>query len=655
MTTDRTGLALASSATTMMAEQFNSASQGQECRSAYVAAITALLDGDQAALRCRVRRLLASPAMRRTLVPDTAQQRRRVLDWTVRLAEEGLGALAYPPSVGGQDDIAAYLAVFETLAHHDLSLLIKFGVQFGLFGGSIQHLGTDYHHQRYLADAAAMRVMGAFAMTETGHGSNVRDVETTAHYDAASEEFVIHTPHPGARKDYIGNAACDGRLATVFAQLIVDGVSRGVHAFVVPIRDAQGNPAPGVAIEDVGEKMGLNGVDNGRLSFNHVRVPRRALLDRFAQVTAEGAYHSTIENESRRFFTMLGTLVGGRVAIGAAALSATKSALTIAVRYALRRRQFGPPDGEETLLLDYPTHQRRLLIPLARTYALSFAAAHLVERFASRTEADAREIEALAAGFKAYSTWQATRTIQECREACGAQGYLAENQLAALKADTDVFTTFEGDNTVLMQLVAKSLLTDFQHCLHDMNAFEMVRFAAAQATHAVRDRASSVRTATDPDHLLAAGFQLDAFRHREQALLMSLAQRFKRRMAQQLDHHSVLLQTQTHLVALAQAYIERVTLERFILVVEAVETQRVRGVLDRLRSLYALATLEEHKGWYLEHGYFDGVKTKAIRRQVDALCAEARDDAGVLVDAFAIPDEVLAAPIGAGQPSVLSQ
>lgn len=649
MTTDLTGLAFATNATTTTVEQSHPAALDQERKRAQVVAITALLDGDQAPLRRRMRRLLSSPAMRRTAGGDMTQQRRRVLAWTMRLADEGLGALAYPKTVGGQNDIAAYLAVFEMLAHHDLSLLIKFGVQFGLFGGSIQHLGTNYHHHQYLADVAAMRVIGAFAMTETGHGSNVRDLETTAHYDAAREEFVIHTPHPGARKDYIGNAAQDGRLATVFAQLIVAGVAHGVHAFVVPIRDAQGNPAPGVAIEDVGEKMGLNGVDNGRLSFDHVRVPRRALLDRFAQVTAKGAYHSTIENESRRFFTMLGTLVGGRIAIGAAALSATKSALTIAVRYALRRRQFGPPDGEETLLLDYPTHQRRLLIPLARTYALHFAAAHLVERFASRTEADAREIEALAAGFKAYSTWQATYTIQTCREACGAQGYLAENQFAALKADTDVFTTFEGDNTVLMQLVAKSLLTDFQHCLHDMNAIEMVRFAAAQATHAVRDRASSVRTATDPDHLLATGFQLDAFRHREQALLMSLAQRFKRRLTQQIDHHSVLLQTQTHLVALAQAYIERVTLERFVLAVEAVETPYIRAVLDRLRSLYALATLEEHKGWYLEHGYFDGVKTKAIRREVDALCAEVRDDADVLVNAFAIPDEMLAAPIGVDQ------
>jgi len=648
MIAEMTGLAPGASATTMSTAQLPAESSEREHKNARVATITALLDGDQAVLRWQVRRLLASPTFRRVSGGDIAQQRRRVLAWTLRLAEEGLGRLAYPQATGGQGDIAAYLAVFETLAHHDLSLLIKFGVQFGLFGGSIQHLGTNYHHRRCLTDIAAMRVIGAFAMTETDHGSNVRDLETTARYDAVNEEFIIHTPHPGARKDYIGNVACDGQVATVFAQLIVDGVSHGVHAFVTPIRTAQGNPAPGVTIEDVGEKMGLNGVDNGRLAFDQVRVPRHALLDRFAQVTPEGVYQSTIENESKRFFTMLGTLVGGRIAIGAAALSATKSALTIAIRYALQRRQFGSPGGAEMLLLDYPSHQRRLLIPLARTYALAFTLPYLVDRFTHRTETDTREIEALAAGFKAYSTWHTTRTIQECREACGAQGYLANNQLAALKADSDIFTTFEGDNTVLMQLVGKSLLTDFQHCLHDMNAFELMHFAAAQATHTMRDRASSIRKATEPGHLLSVDFQLDAFRHREQALLASLARRIKRLQAQQRDPHAILLQVQIHLMALAQAFIERVTLERFAITADAVDTAPLRTLLGQLRSLYALATIEEHKGWYLEHGYFDGVKTKAIRRQVDALCAAVRADAAALVDAFAIPDEVLAAPIALG-------
>ncbi|PWG73801.1 acyl-CoA oxidase, partial [Enterococcus hirae] len=75
---------------------------------------------------------------------------------------------------------------------------------------------------------------------------------------------------------------------------------------------------------------------------------------------------------------------------------------------------------------------------------------------------DRREVEAVAAGLKAFATWHATDTIQTCREACGGQGYLAVNRFAALKADTEVFTTFEGDNIVLQQLLAKGLLTDYK-------------------------------------------------------------------------------------------------------------------------------------------------------------------------------------------------
>ena len=113
-------------------------------------------------------------------------------------------------------------------------------------------------------------------------------------------------------------------------------------------------------------------------------------------------------------------------------------------------------------------HQRRLLPLLARTYALHFAQAELVDDFVRvfggrrHDEHDRRALEAQAAGTKALGTWHATETIQMCREACGGAGYLAENRLATLKADTDVFTTFEGDNTVLLQLVAKGLLTDYR-------------------------------------------------------------------------------------------------------------------------------------------------------------------------------------------------
>ncbi|MCW2813193.1 MAG: acyl-CoA oxidase domain protein, partial [Nocardioides sp.] len=434
-----------------------------------VAAITALLDGRYAEIRQTVRDQLVEYA---DVLVDAEEMTRsdyrdRVRDVVVEMAATGQTGMGFPTEYGGGGDIGASLAAFETLALGDLSVLVKVGVQFGLFGGAVLQLGTQRHHEQYLADIVSGRLMGCFAMTETGHGSNVQALGTVATYDVETQEFVLTTHGEAARKDYIGNAARHAEVAVVFAQLEVGGTSEGVHAFVVPIR-AGGEPCAGVHIEDDGAKMGLNGVDNGRLSFGGVRIPRTALLNRFADVTPAGVYESAIENPNKRFFTMLGTLVQGRVCVGGAGINASKVALTIATKYALQRRQFeATSEDEEELLLDYGLHQRRLFPLLARTYALHCAqevvAGQLHDVFSGFADDEhaRRELESRAAGTKALGTWHATRTIQECREACGGAGYLAINRFTALKADTDVFTTFEGDNHVLLQLVAKGLLTDY--------------------------------------------------------------------------------------------------------------------------------------------------------------------------------------------------
>ena len=340
-----------------------------------VAALAALLDGKYAEIRGLVRQNLAEYAAildeAETLSRD--EFRERVKDVVVEMASTGQTGMGFPEEYGGGGDIGASVAAFETLAYGDLSVLVKVGVQFGLFGGAILQLGTKEHHDAYLADLVTGKLMGCFAMTETGHGSNVQALGTVATYDLATQEFVITTHGEQARKDYIGNAAKHAEVAVVFAQLEVGGASEGVHAFVVPIREA-GKPCAGVRIEDDGAKMGLNGVDNGRLWFDGVRVPRTALLNRFADVTPSGVYESEIENPNRRFFTMLGTLVQGRVCVGGAGINAAKVALTIATKYAVRRRQFeASSDDHEELLLDYGMHQRRLLPLVARTYALHFA------------------------------------------------------------------------------------------------------------------------------------------------------------------------------------------------------------------------------------------------------------------------------------------
>jgi acyl-CoA oxidase len=613
-----------------------------------VDALRAVLDRTYTAERARVREWLAEPAFRYVDERDTAGYRQQVFSWLKQLAGRGLGKMAYPDDLT-KVDLGAFITAFETLAHFDLSLVVKAGVHFGLFGGSVYFLGTERHHREYLKKVASLELPGCFAMSELGHGSNVRDVETVARYDEATGEFVVHTPSEMARKEWIGNAALHARVATVFAQLEVKGECHGVHALLVPLRDEQGRLLPGVRVEDCGLKMGLNGVDNGRLWFDRVRVPRENLLDRFAQVSREGEYTSSITSSSKRFFTMLGTLVAGRVSVACGGLSAAKSGLAIAISYGDERRQFGPAGAPEARLLDYQTHQLRLLRPLATTYALDFALKHLVKRYVGRTEEDAMEVEALAAGLKAYATWHTTRTLQVAREACGGQGYLAANRLPSLKADTDVFTTFEGDNTVLMQLVAKSLLTGYRQQFEDDRVFTVMKLIVERASVALTDHNPFQSRRTGSEHLRDGDFQLRALRFRESDLLASAARRLRKRLGTGVDSFQAFIQCQDHLQQLAYAHVERVVLEQFLAGVEEVKDPGLRTVLGKLCDLYGLGCLMDASGWFLENDHVEGSKAKAIRKEVTRLCAELRPDAVALTQAFGIPDACLGAPIGLGR------
>jgi acyl-CoA oxidase len=288
----------------------------------------------------------------------------------------------------------------------------------------VMHLGTERHHEAWLPGIMNMDIPGCFAMTETGHGSDVASIATTATFDPATDEFVIDTPFRAAWKDYIGNGAIDGRAAVVFAQLITSGVNHGVHGFYVDLRDADGTFRPGIGGEDDGIKGGLNGIDNGRLHFTGVRVPRTNLLNRYGDVAEDGSYTSPIASPGRRFFTMLGTLVQGRVSLDGAAVAASKLALTAAITYSTQRRQFNASSNlTEEVLMDYQRHQRRLLPRLAATYAASFAHEELLEKFddvfsgRNDTDEDRQDLETLAAALKPLSTWLALDTLQECREA----------------------------------------------------------------------------------------------------------------------------------------------------------------------------------------------------------------------------------------------
>ncbi|WP_406229664.1 acyl-CoA dehydrogenase [Nocardia sp. NBC_01009] len=622
--------------------------------------LRAALDGPWGAVREEARGQLADEKFAGDPYLDYKAARARVLDQMRAIATMGIAERGFRLENGGTGEPGAAVVALEMLAYADLSLWVKSGVQWGLFGGAVENLGTERHRDVVKA-LLSLDLLGCFAMTESGHGSDVANLETTATYDPDTQEFVVHSPTPSARKDYIGGAAEHARMAAVFAQLITQGENRGVHCLLVPIRDEHGIDLPGVTTYDDGLKGGLPGVDNGRIVFDQVRVPRENLLNRFADVAPDGAYDTEIENPSRRFFTTLGTLVRGRVSVGGAAAAGARVALSIATRYALERRQFSDPDtGQETLLLDYRSHQRRLLPLIARSYALAFAQndlvrrMHLVQTGQDLDPGSQRALETRAAGLKVAQTRHATRAIQECREACGGAGYLTENRLVTLKADTDVFTTFEGDNVVLTQLVAKELLTSYSDEIRELDALGWVRFAATMAGDVVRKR-SGVRQliqtlrdrgddTVDEADVSRRSVQLQLFADREDYLVRTAGHRLRAR-AKDTTPFEAFNNAQDHILAAGTAHIDRLILEEFIEGIAGIEDPAARDLAETVCDLFAYSMLEEDSAWFIMHRFMSVERAKAVRRGVNELVDRLRPDALTLVEGMGVPQGMLRAAL----------
>src|ERR1700742_1765210 len=616
------------------------------------------LDGRWRDVKNRMRTTMTEDLFRPHYTPNTVIARTKVAEQMRIMAAFGAAADSFKKEHGGTGDVGAAITMIEMLAMSDLSLMVKAGVQWGLFGGAVENLGTERHHEAYVKQIISLELPGCFAMTETGHGSDVQALETTATYDPETEEFIVDSPTPTARKDYIGGAAETATMASVFAQLITteDGkpVNHGVHCLLVPIRDADGNDLPGVTTSDCDYKGGLPGVDNGRIVFDHVRVPRVNLLNKYGDVAPDGTYSSPIENPTRRFFTMIGTLVRGRITVGGSAGAAARVALDIATRYALQRRQFNAPgDDNEVLIMDYLVHQRRLFPLIAKSYALQFAQNELVSKchdIQTADEPDAeeqRELEARAAGLKAANTWHASRAIQESREACGGAGYMAENRLVALRGDTDVFTTFEGDNHVLTQLVAKELLTAYADDIKGMSPVEWVRFAAntvgervlkRTAAEAIMQRIVDARQDSEEEgSLFNRGTQVNMFEEREDYMIASVARRLQAK-SKEMSAFDAFNSVQDHVLHAAKAHIDRVVLEAFVAGIDACEDDEAREVLELVCDLYALTVIEDDKAWYVEHRYLSTERAKAVTRAINDRCRLLRPHARTLVDGFGIPE-----------------
>jgi acyl-CoA oxidase len=353
------------------------------------------------------------------------------------------------------------------LSGFDMALSTRMTVHLMLYLESIEFLGTE-KHRAFIEKALKLQEYGSFSMTELGHGSNVSGVETTATFDPQTREFVLNSPTVTSVKWWIGAMANTCNMTVCFAQLVLNGQSQGVHVFLVRVRDEQHNPVQGVTIGDCGPKAGLAGVDNGFVFFNNLRVPYDNLLDRMSWITPEGKFKSLIKSPEKRFGIMLSGLTGGRTGIIGSAELNMRHALTIAIRYACVRKQFGKP---ERPIITYALHRHRLMPYLSKTFAARVCVQLILKLYLHckdliKVEPESlqvAEMHILLSVFKFLICKWSQTCIQECREACGGHGYSAFSAFARLRENNDIHATWDGDNNVLVQQCSRFLLKHIMH------------------------------------------------------------------------------------------------------------------------------------------------------------------------------------------------
>lgn len=358
----------------------------------------------------------------RDRIQSTASERDRTCEFPAgnlkTMGELGLMGMNVPPEYNGAGvDTVSYSVALQEIAYACAATAVIMSVHNSVACGPIYLFGSDYLKETYLKPLAAGEMIGCFALTEAGAGSDPTSQRSTAVKDGSS--YIIN-----GRKMFITSGK-NSSLTVVTAYTDKGKRHRGISAFVVE------KGTPGFAVGRVEEKMGLRASDTAELIFEDCRVPEENLLG----------------SEGDGFVIAMASLDGGRIGIASQSVGIGQACVDAAVEYAGTRVQFNRTisnfQGLRWMIAD-------MAVQVEAARLLTFNAAAMRDR--------SLDFSAAASMAKLYASEMANRVAYSALQIHGGYGYIKDFPVERFYRDARVLTLYEGTSEIQRKVIADSIL-----------------------------------------------------------------------------------------------------------------------------------------------------------------------------------------------------